>query len=189
MSSNDPPSPPPPPSARYVEDGAYKGRPLYTNKATGNQIWWNGQWRVGKTNDYFYDIDAKETSVCGTTACAWKVSTFHPNAATCEPAPTVQPGTVVMAGAGCAIVNGTYAVDGAYKGRPLYTNKETSLQIWWNGQWRVGKTNDYYYDLHSSEVSVLGSESNPWKKTDFHPNAATCEPAPAACVLSETCPA
>eukprot|EP00947_MAST-08B_sp_MAST-8B-sp1_P004638 g4638.t1 len=173
----------------YREDGAYKGRPLYTNKATGLQIWWNSQWRLGKTNDYYYQLPGDETCVLGSAARVWKVADFHPNEATCDPAPTFSASGLVLSGAGCEAVNGTYLEDGAYKGRPLYTNKGTGLQIWWNSQWRVGKTNDYYYDIEGEEAGVCGSGEHPWKVSTFHPNAATCAPAPTVTVFSETCPA
>ena len=98
---------------------------------------------------------------------------------------------VVVAGAGCDTCNGTYDEDGAYKGRPLYTNKETGLQIWWNGQWRLGKTNDYYYQLDAGEQSVFGSpgeEDGSWEVATFQPHEGTCGPAPNLSVYSQTCP-
>ena len=94
-------------------------------------------------------------------------------------------------GAGSDEVNGQYAVDGAYKGQALYTNKETGLQIWWNGQWRLGKTNDYYYQLDAGEQSVFGSpgeEDGSWEVATFQPHEGTCGPAPNLSVYSQTCP-
>ena len=175
----------------YDEDGAYKGRPLYTNKETGLQIWWNGQWRLGKTNDYYYQLDAGEALVCGSDMNPWEVSTQSPNAATCEPGPTMHPSALLLSGAGSDEVNGQYLVDGAYKGQALYTNKETGLQIWWNGQWRLGKTNDYYYQLDAGEQSVFGSpgeEDGSWEVATFQPHEGTCGPAPNLSVYSQTCP-
>ena len=75
---------------------------------------------MGKTNDYYYQLPQAEASVLGTTQHGWAVSTFQPNDATCEPAPAVSACGIVMAGAGCDIVNGIYKHDGEYKGRPLY---------------------------------------------------------------------
>ena len=46
--------------------------------------------------------------------------------------------SVLVGGAGSVIANGTYVQDGMYKGRSLFTNKESGLQIWWNhGHFRM----------------------------------------------------
>lgn len=46
--------------------------------------------------------------------------------------------SVLVSGAGSFIANGTYVHDGMYKGRSMFTNKETGLQIWWNhGHFRM----------------------------------------------------
>jgi len=92
--------------------------------------------------------------------------------------------SLVLSGAGCETVNGTYIEDDEYKGRPLYTNKATSLQIWWNGQWRLGTTNNYYYQLSPSATCVCGSEAFPWAVSTQTPNANTCEPAPTVTMVS-----
>ena len=92
--------------------------------------------------------------------------------------------SLVLSGAGCETVNGTYIEDDEYKGRPLYTNKATNLQIWWNGQWRLGTTNNYYYQLSPSATCVCGSEAFPWAVSTQTPNANTCEPAPTVTMVS-----
>ena len=52
----------------------------------------------------------------------------------------------VVAGAGCARCNGSYAHVGTYKEDALYQCGATGLQIWRNGgEWRLGTTQNYYY--------------------------------------------
>ena len=50
-----------------------------------------------------------------------------------------------MEGAGCKEVNGFYARDGSYKGHAQYTKKD-GLQLWWNKQWRIGRSNGEWVD-------------------------------------------
>ena len=53
---------------------------------------------------------------------------------------------VAVSGAGTAVVNGKYEVDGSFNQKPMFTKSGTGLQIWYNhGQWRVGTTNNYFY--------------------------------------------
>ena len=49
---------------------------------------------------------------------------------------------------------------------------------WWNGQWRLGKTNDYYYTLDGSERRVLGKLSALERHMAPPPDMATLEVRP-----------
>lgn len=77
---------------------------------------------------------------------------------------------LVMQGAGCARVNGSYKQTGAFNGQPMFENPENGLQVWFNGNWRVGKTNDYYY--------TSGLLEGPWELATIHLNADAIVPTP-----------
>ena len=74
---------------------------------------------------------------------------------------------VVVSGAGCDVVNGVYRVTGKFNGYPLRANSETGLEMWRkNGcQWRIGRTNDYYY-VCNEENPLCG----PWELANFQGN-------------------
>ena len=78
--------------------------------------------------------------------------------------------------AGTDIVNGTYAYDKEYKGKGLYTNEQTGFSIWYNqGEWRIGKTNDYYYVNKSDDENppitgwILPVDDNDYNKAAVEP--------------------
>ena len=85
---------------------------------------------------------------------------------------------VVVAGAGCARCNGSYGRAGSYAGHPLYECQDTGLQVWHHdGEWRLGKTYDYYY------VSPGESVDEPtWQMATKKANADTADPAPTVAV-------
>ena len=87
-------------------------------------------------------------------------------------------GAVRVLGSGCAAVCGTYEPTGEYNGRPMFECAETGLQLWWNGEYRIGRTNDYYYT--SSEL-LSG-----WAVcTTAHANPAAVHPPPAVTDILE----
>lgn len=248
-------------------------------------MWWNSQWRIGRTNDYFYVCNA-DNLLTG----SWEVASFQANPKTCAPLPrllpeagiawrggftqascgvnfevrfelgplvpwatewqkgayvelrkageeecldyyrlheqrqggfewqtpvtepgvycwvlrssgdpfppqyaaqemefvlaqpecTVNNGGVLVDGAGCGLVNGFYSRNGDYSGHPFFTNRETGLEIWWNGQWRLGQTNDYYYVSDSEEFT------GDWRVASFQANQAAVEPPPMCMFASDT---
>ena len=81
--------------------------------------------------------------------------------------------SILVQGAGCAVVNGLYALDGGFNGQPIYSCKDNGLQVWFNGNWRMGKTNDYYYTSNATEPSSGG-----WSLSGFHQNPAAVNPPP-----------
>mmetsp|Transcript_113950 Transcript_113950/g.201963 ORF Transcript_113950/g.201963 Transcript_113950/m.201963 type:complete len:325 (-) Transcript_113950:154-1128(-) len=153
----------------YQVDGEYGLRPMYTCAASGIQIWYNGQWRIGKSNDYYYVCNSEEV-----VAGSWEVATFQANEDTTEPVPSVWPTRVAVKDAGCGSVNGIYDLDGEYGERPMYTCASSGLQIWYNGQWRLGRTNDYFYVCNGDEA--LGGA---WEVATFQANPETTEPPPS----------
>ena len=82
--------------------------------------------------------------------------------------------SVRVSNAGCSLVNGTYASDGQFNGKDMFTSPESGLQLWFNGQWRIGRTNDYYY-VCNDEEPVGGA----WEVATFQANTTAAEPAPA----------
>jgi len=153
----------------YQIDGEYSGRPVFTCSASGFQLWHNGQWRIGKTNDYYYVCN--EDDIVGGM---YELASFQANPATAEPAPEVWPTKVAVTGAGCDSVNGVYELDGEWSSKPMYTCKASGFIIWYNHEWRIGKTNDYYYMC--KERSALGGS---WEVATFQANPETTAPAPS----------
>lgn len=67
---------------------------------------------------------------------------------------TTQKGDIVVSGSGSSCVNGVYRPTGMYHGRTMWNktgeNTGEPFCLWfkqWGGhyEWRLGKTNDYYY--------------------------------------------
>ena len=105
--------------------------------------WNHGQWRIGKTNDYWYVVSS-DSSVCPSSG--WQPAAELVSAGLCHngivgPAPTVETGAaaavvaaavedaVIVTGAGTSAANGRYRRDGSYNDRPMFT-AESGLQIW-----------------------------------------------------------
>jgi len=81
---------------------------------------------------------------------------------------------VIVTGAGCEQVNGVYAADADYNGHKMYTCADNGLQLWYNGQWRIGRTNDYYYTCDEGEPVGVSS----WHLASFQSNPAAEMPPP-----------
>jgi len=82
--------------------------------------------------------------------------------------------SIVVSSAGCEFVNGEYRLDGQFNGNHMFTCDETGLQLWSNhGEWRIGRTNDYYYLCDDAEPA-----GGAWRVASHHANAAAIEPVP-----------
>ena len=82
---------------------------------------------------------------------------------------------VSLAGAGC--VNGTYIHNGTYNNCGVWKNEENTIQLWFNGgEWRFGRTNDYYYtnpDYNDGTPPIMG-----WEIPDTYKNENADRPVP-----------
>ena len=92
---------------------------------------WNGQWRLGNTNDYWYavDSDSSEIPTSGWLAASELLSS-NVHVGVDGPGPIIVTSGVVVEGAGSAPANGVYNKDGDYNSRPMYTCSATGMQIW-----------------------------------------------------------
>jgi hypothetical protein len=52
---------------------------------------------------------------------------------------------VLISGAGVADANGVYLPNGKWGGHLWWINPVTKVELWYNSEWRIGNTSDYYY--------------------------------------------
>lgn len=83
--------------------------------------------------------------------------------------------TVKVTAAGCPEVNGTYYRNGEYCGKPSFQLENSTIEMWYNTEWRIGHTNDYYYtnDDDSDQPPVKG-----WIIAQTYHNKAAVDPTP-----------
>jgi hypothetical protein len=91
--------------------------------------------------------------------------------------------SITVTGAGCAAVNGIYEPNGQFKGKGSWKGPN-GFELWYNGQWRIGKTNDYYYVLNKEEEHFVADDI--WLPASFQANAAAVEPAPCVFFTSDS---
>jgi hypothetical protein len=78
--------------------------------------------------------------------------------------------------AGCGRVNGVYIQTGTYCDRPMFQNRESGIELWYNdGEWRFGHTCDYYYINKSDDQNppITG-----WEIADTYCNSDASRPVP-----------
>jgi len=79
-------------NGQYNRDDDYNGHPCYSNPTTGLQLWNNhDEWRIGRTNDYFYVNASVEM-----TARSWTKATFQANPGGLNPAPVLRYGATAL---------------------------------------------------------------------------------------------
>jgi hypothetical protein len=108
------------------------------------------------------------------------------NAAAIEPAPelaTTSSTLVVVQGSGCSYVNGQYAYDSEWDGKPMW-KQEGGMRLWFvssGNQWRIGRSNDYLYVADSSDDALPASGWLTAKRTcpnAEHVSHDSVDPAP-----------
>lgn len=183
--------------------GSYSGCLYWMNKATGLKIWYNSEWRLGDTNDYYYLGSTDKNDYL----TRWRPATgrcVHPG--TVGPRPVLhayerpEPKTIgdlpvgtdtaarvaiVVSGAGTAKCNGIYAPHPSqtYNGCLYWKNPVSGIEIWYNGEWRMGNTNDYYY----RGSTVKDNYVQDWVlSTGSGTNSAARDPAPSFHPVSES---
>ena len=95
------------------------------------------------------------------------------------PSYTVPNEALQVTGAGCGIVNGIYVSAGQWRGKPMYRKQDNGMELWWNGNWRLGKTNDYYYMCDEEEAFGEGSL---WRIASLNLNNDAAGTSPPASV-------
>ena len=102
---------------------------------------------------------------------------------------SVPQGSIQVYGAGSAELNGVYTRNGSWDGRPMWSHNGFDLwyKIWsTHREWRLGKTNDYYYIFDGESehppksgwelASVVQQRYSPFAASLIHPGVRL--PAP-----------
>ena len=104
------------------------------------------KWHIGTISEryesmYLVVFDANQD-------CSYPETSYHPGL-WMSSGQIRAPGSggtgVTVSGAGAATVNGLYNDNGQYSGASFYECEASGMQIWKNGTWRMGTTNNYFY--------------------------------------------
>jgi hypothetical protein len=159
----------------YAPDGIWEDKSMWKN-ANGSFIWFeHGFWMIGSTGKVPYvvsshsnlpprvgwilahDLELPEALNSAKQPCpvlnfVIVQSNKFSSEAEEQDAQVSIPSVLVLANCGSSEVNGTFFRISDWEGKPMWENSDVKLQIWYDNsssQWRIGRTEQYYYVVDS----------------------------------------
>jgi hypothetical protein len=158
----------------YRRDVDYDGKPMWTHVVNGMQIWFRdfgaqSQWRIGKTNDYYYiarhqfgvfppfegwftAVDFNQELHGGIEASAlhYNVSSQTPTLSFVQVSDPSDDSIISITGAGSSYFNCAMERNGIWDEKPMWSNKSRGYDLWHrfvdnHHEWRIGSSGNIAY--------------------------------------------